>query len=538
VRGLSVPQLARRIVLAFVVVVGLTAWLCFVSTRAYAPNADGATVVLEGSAIAHGNLLLHGWSLSLDSFWTVDALFYALGVALIGVQPLLMHLVPALIVALSIMGAVVLAGSGQSSRGRIFAAVFIGAALVVPGHTGAYFLLQGPWHVVTALYCLVAAALLAQGTFGWRFGLAVLVLALGLSGDLQMLSLGVIPIVVAGLMAIARRRSFVAGVVPITAAISACAVALVVRAIALAIGTFRVHESHHTVGLVQLFRDIGHFANWLSALFGIHLGPVSGPSIPPVFAFFRAIVLVGVAVAFAMALGEAGMGALRWFPARISPLFEAGGQDDIDQSPWRVDDLLLCMTLGAIGTFGLLTLSNNTRYARYLDPVMIFSVALGARVLGRVVSRCSDRIWQVALATFVLVWGFGAASAFLDARLTPPSAPTAQLEVYLKAHHLYSGVGDYWAASIVSVNTRERVTIRPVVANQSMQIVPDGRQAIIDWYRDRSFAFLVYTTRPHGHVNRATAERTFGRSDRIARIGSYFVMTWPHRIVLSPHPYP
>ena len=538
VRGRQVTQSALRVLFLLVAVAGFTAWLSFASTRAYAPNADGATVVLEGSAVSHGNLLLHGWSLSLDSFWTVDVLFYALGVALIGVQPVLMHLIPALVAALCIIVASMLSGSGLANRARIFTAVIVVAALGFPSHTGAYFLLQGPWHVVTTLYCLLAALLLARSKFDWRWFVAVGLLALGLSGDLQMLSLGVIPIFVAGLLGIARTRSFRAGLVPITAAAAACVVALAVRLVAVAVGTFRVHESHHTVGLSQLTRDIGHFVNWSSALFGVHLGPISGPSIAPIFVAVRTLVFAGVAAAVVAALIGIVLGTLRWAPDRLSRFRENGRTGEVDHGVWRADDLLLCMTIGAIGTFGLLTLSDNPEYARYLDPVMIFGVALGARVIGRFATGFTDRKWRVSLGALVLITGLCATSSILDTRAAPPRVPTTGLEAYLTAHHLYSGVGDYWASSIVTVNTKERVTIRPVVANASMEIVPDGRQATIDWYRNRHFAFLVYATRPHGHVNRATAERTFGRPEKIVRIGSYFVVTWPQPILLSPHPFP
>lgn len=50
-------------------------------------SPDGSTVLLEGQAMGGGNLTLHGWLLALDSFWTVDAPFYAVGVWIFGVTP-------------------------------------------------------------------------------------------------------------------------------------------------------------------------------------------------------------------------------------------------------------------------------------------------------------------------------------------------------------------------------------------------------------------------------------------------------------------
>src|SRR5580658_7132443 len=76
-------------------------------------SPDGSTVLLEGQALGAGNLTLHGWLLALDSFWTVDAPFYAVGVWVFGVTPLLLNLVPAAIAVL-----VVAVASGLAADGR------------------------------------------------------------------------------------------------------------------------------------------------------------------------------------------------------------------------------------------------------------------------------------------------------------------------------------------------------------------------------------------------------------------------------------
>ena len=69
-----------RILRATLVVLASTAVLALLtalSQHAVPNNSDSSTIVLEGYAMVHGNPLLHNWSLSLDSFWTVDAPFYA-----------------------------------------------------------------------------------------------------------------------------------------------------------------------------------------------------------------------------------------------------------------------------------------------------------------------------------------------------------------------------------------------------------------------------------------------------------------------------
>ena len=46
-----------------------------------------------------------------------------------------------------------------------------------------------------------------------------------------------------------------------------------------------------------------------------------------------------------------------------------------------------------------------------------------------------------------------------------PSDPVATLTSWLEAHHLHEGIGDYWTASITTVESGGRVTVRPVLTD-------------------------------------------------------------------------
>ncbi len=512
------------------VVTGLTAWFTYLSIHAFSPNADGATVLLEGSALAHGHLLLNGWSLSLDSFWTVDVPFYALGVGVVGIQPVLMHLIPAALVALCLLVGVMLASSGQSTRNRVYAVTLLVLTLCLPNHAAAYFLLQGPWHVATTLYCLIAAYLLSRARVSWGWVVAVGLLALGLSGDLQMLAIGIVPIVLAGLVAMIRHRTIRAGATLISAAIVACFVALLIRIFATMLGTFRVAESHHTVTMQQLSRDIGHFGVWLTSIFGLNNSLLGGGVVPPVYLVTRLVIFVLVIFAICVAVVQLLIGVFR---PKVPTDSESGSIE-----LWRIDDLLLMMTAGAVALFLLLTLSDNVSYARYLDPVILFGSLLAARILPRLIERFSDQVEPMAaplLAFALIVCGY---ASTVTAMAKTPAPPTTQLEHYLLAHDLTHGIGDYWASSIVTVDTRSQVVIRPVVANLAGKIVPDGRQATIDWYRGQHFQFLVYERKPYGRVGLRTVRATFGVPMNIHVIGRYFVVTYGHPLSLIGRPYP
>jgi hypothetical protein len=505
-------------------VAGLTVLYYAASTHAFSGNSDGATVILEGAAIHHGNLALTNWSLSLDSFWTVDVLFYAAAVAIGGIRSSYMHLVPALLAALTVVVGSLIVTKGFTLRGRIVAVGTIVVILVLPSHALAFFLLQGPWHVGTVLYCLVAMAMLRHNRFGWLWFVGVVLLAAGLLGDLQALAIGVVPVFCAGVIAAARCRS---GLWTALAAPAAIALAVVLRLLALTTGTFRVSESHHTVSLVQIETNLSNLMNWLSALLGVHQGAFGGPTIPRLLEIPRLL----VAAALIVAVVVASFGALRG-------AVYGGESRDSGDAEWRTDDLLLLGLFGSLGVFGLLTLSNNVSYSRYLDAVVIFGTLLTARALSRWSMRVPLSVVALGAALGCLTIGTSVATLAIDLAAAPPPAPTAPLEQFLAEHGLHDGIGDYWAASVVTVDTRGRIRIRPVVANPAGIIVRDGRQASSKWYQGKKFSFLVYDQDPFGRVEATTVVKTFGPPVAFYVVGRYTVDVWSHSLSLGPASFP
>lgn len=523
----------RRVGLAFGFVIAttlLTALFNAASVHALTGNSDGATVVLEGLDLRHGNLALNGWSLSLDSFWSVDVLFYAGAVLVAGFRSGYVHLIPSLLAALTVLVGVVLSCRGRRGWLAVASATVVLLALALPAHALAFFLLQGPWHVGTTLYCLVAFWLLATGRFGWGWFAAVVLLAAGLLGDLQTLALGVIPVFGAGVVGMLRRRSIREGLPSALAAASSITLAIVVRLVTEIFGTFRVAESHNTVSMAQLEQDVVNFGDWLSALIGVHQGPFGGPVISRVLELPRVLVLLAMFLAVIVAVVELAFGVIEGPKSRSAA---PEGEPD-----FRIDDMVLFGLLASVGVFGLLTLSNNLAYGRYLDPVMVFGAILAGRVLPRLGLFSSRPAVLLGSLAAVVTFGTSLATMAIDLAAPPPRSPTVELERFLAAHHLDEGVGDYWAASIVTLETEGRIVIRPVVTNLSGDVVSDGRQADSHWFSGHSFSFLVFDKLPYGRVTATTVDHTFGAPEHTYRIGEYTVDVWARPIRLSPIPFP
>ena len=97
----------------------LTAMFDAVLVRADVGGSDRATAILEGQAMGSGNVLLHGWTLTHDSFWTIDAFFYALAVRADGLRPGLLNLEPAVAVAVAVVIGALVASRGHRRRAAV-----------------------------------------------------------------------------------------------------------------------------------------------------------------------------------------------------------------------------------------------------------------------------------------------------------------------------------------------------------------------------------------------------------------------------------
>jgi hypothetical protein len=517
---------ARRLGFLAAAVVGfgaLIALLYTVSLHAFAATSDGATVVLEGQAMTAGHVLLHGWSLSLDSFWSVDALFYWVTELATGVRPMLLHFVPSIIAALVILVGALLARSGHSGPAAWAAALTVVTLLAFPSHTLAVFFLQGPLHVGTALWCLIAFAGLRSGRFGRGWVVAVVLLAAGALGDAQIIVLGMVPAFVAGLVAMGRTRQWRAGIPAVSAAVAALFLAGVLRKIAEAVGAFTVDTNHPRASSGQVVTNLKDLATWGANMLGVGHGTLGNGNVPAPFQVAHGVGLVVVVAAVATATVALVRGAV------------TGRTSAPDGAPWRLDDLLVVAFFADLGVFVVLTSSSDAGYLRYLTAAVIFGSILAGRWVGHLTGVIASvplrRAGAVAGLTVIAACAAGLGFNVTAAR---PGQPFAQLDRFLESHQLHHGIGDYWSASITTVATAGVVTVRPVITTPTGKVVRYQRQSALTWYENQSFEFLVFNSaKPWGGVDSTTATATFGPVARTYAVGPYRVLLWPHPLSVS-----
>jgi hypothetical protein len=518
--GVSPSRLSQRklAIAACCLVAGIVLLVLFdlASFHIVTISPDGSTVLLEGQTLSGGNLTLHGWSLALDSFWTVDAPFYAVGVWIFGVTPLLLNLVPATIAVLVVVLGLRIAADGREGSARIAAIVAVLALLALPSPDLTDYLLQGPWHVATVLCCLLAYLGASRHRFGWPWALAVMMLAAGLLGDLMILVIGVVPVMGAGLVYMRGTRSWRAGLPAFSAGVAGLVVAIAIREFADLIGTYSLTDRNLALRASLISSNFREIPGRFAALLGVGSMKLKGITNGPLALQF--VHGVGLAIVVA-AVVAAGIGLIRGLAGVPAPV---GRRDE-----HRVDDFLVLGFIADIGFFAFASQSANLEFVKYLTPGVVFAAVLVGREAGRLVPFLKARgFWRIGVVAALSICVAFAVDFGQQIDRAAPPRPAYSLAQYLRAHGLRDGVGDYWSSSLVTVEADDHVTVRPVTT-LSGKIVQFDRQLDTDWYRDHSFGFLVYdTARPWHDVNATSAIATFGEPSQVFSVGTYRVMTW------------
>ncbi len=496
-------------------------------------NSDYATSVLAAHDMASGNVLLDEWLLPPNTYLSTDLPIFAVLTGVFGVDPVVLHLGPAVIAS-----GVVLVGARLALLRRKRPA-WLGAGVVVvllalphPDLSSAFLL--GPQHIGTVLFCLISFHLVATATasWTWRWWVGVAVLALAVFGDPFAVALGVAPVAVAGITRGIRLRK-AAAVLP----------SLVVAVAAVAFG----------FGLSRLIRGIGGYdqARLLSlsspgerldnvqGLPGLFLsllgfGPESGLDAIDRFVhgIGAAVVIVALILTVAMVVSAIVRSVLMRRP--VGNL--AKGIDD----PW-LDDALLAGFVGGVITFVLLARPPaDVASSRYLTGSLIYGVVLaGRRIAGLRLEKPAAA--TVARAAFGVVAGAYLVSSLIAVGTTPqPRRPRVCCKVadvnhgrvlapWLASLGLHDGFGSYWLSSITTVSSRNDVRVRSVERGKDKALHVHRFNNSLNWYQptDRPRNFVVFVPRSGWNgIDERSAIATFGAPDGAHNFGAYRVLVW------------
>lgn len=514
-------------------VLALTAFYSVFKQHVMGGTSDETTPILQAQSMLHGDPLLGGWRLKLESFWLEDDLFYAIGILLFGVSPVLYHIVPALIAALLVCLAAALSRTPGSKAARVSSIATVVVLLGLPGGVWGTVLLQSAWGIGSILWCLAAFALLRSARWGSSWILAVVLLSAGLLSDFKVLVYGVAPVLGAALVAMVRARRLRAGLPSASAALAALALFFGGRWVLAMAGGWDVGTANPHATVSVLLHNIANIPGYASQVFGVGNGDWGLYGVSRGLNAVHIVGLLLVVVAAMRAAATLVLGSIRG---------TGGAYVRTSRESWLGDALVIGI-IADLTFFCYAKLFDGASWLHYLAATVVYGVILAGRLVGELVearATAPDRQGRsarqvIAMFTALVVAAYVASSAAVLA--APVQQRPIALVKFLESKGLLSGLGAYWEATSTTVAASDRVRVRPVTSDPEGGLARWGRQSTASWYAGKTFRFLLYTPGLVWQgVDDASAVKQFGPFDHAYDIGPYRVLAWDHPLTMSPVP--
>jgi len=503
-------------------------------SQTYTLNSDSANILLMGSDLLHGNLLLHSWYMSDVSFYPTELPQYALLEHFLGLRAETAHIAAGMTYTLALLFAVMLARAGSSGRQRLIRTLIAAGIMLAPQlGLGVFAMDLSVGHIGTAVPLLLIWLLLDRADRSaprwWVPVLVAVLLAWVQVADPIVYAVGIGPLgIVCAARVIrgwrqaegSRWRRLTAQWYDLSlgaASVAAVGLAWIANHVLSALGAYTVARlPFHLTPWSDLHNNWP--AGWkVLEVFGANYTGLSGISL--VLAFLH---LVSVA----LVVGAMARVAWRFFGVSL-----------VDQI------LAVAIVLNIL----LFMFTNASDLAAHEVAIIVpFGAALAARVLIRVRDTAPvgprARAGRVRLGSRVRLAGFAAGilvlagyAAGLGYEVTQPALPAANtsLATWLLDHHLTYGLSGYWTSSSVTLDSDNKVQVRALMQFTVQRDLWMSKQA---WYDPQTHYadFIVLDSTP-GYFSHweplALIKKYFGTPAKVYQTGPYTVLVWNRNLL-------
>ncbi len=520
---LSAQWRGRLAWLAVFAVAGVVLLLVYLQVARRAGfGSDGSVIIQQSWDFAHGNPLLRGWLLPDITFYTIEIPEFAVVELVHGaVDPVVLQFGEALNLTLFVLLAALAAkGSATGREGAARALIAAGILLApIPGPN--YTLMLGnPDHLATQLALLVVWIILDRAQPRWWVPVIVTaLLAWARVSDEIVLLEGEIPLLTVCVMRMLKRRGPLRGqwydMSLAGAAIAAEAIArLTLRLVRDAGGFTAFPLQMRLAPFHTLFSHIRVTIDSTLILYGANFPGTVGANAPTVMAAVRLVGVLLAVVAFVY-------GMRRIF----------------------VDDLMVQLLTVAVGAsvvaYTIIGSPSPVGGAHDVMPVLTIGAVLAGRLdAGLLLRRPAIRPAAISVLT---VW-LALSMVFVarDAVQPLPANPSLRLAAWLADHHLTYGLANYYAASLVSVDSGGQVMVAPI-NRRGGHLVMSPWNSTTSWYDPASHdATFFIANRMNGcpaddaAIWLADAGRAFGPPAHRYSVDGSVVETWRGNLLRVP----
>ena len=485
-------------------------------------DSDGANSALQAWDLIHGHLLLHGWLFGDATYYSFELPIIGITELIFGFGPLAAHIASALVYFIVTACSVALAVGGSRGAARVARGAATVTVLAVPLLTmfAVWTLVEEPDHPGTSVFMLVPALLLDRLPYarrrppgGWIPSVICVVLAAGQLGDATVTYVAVPAITVACAYRVrASRRLRSADGAVLLAAITSVPLSILLQALMTWMGGYQVVPPR--TQFAPPGQWLGHVEIVWSDLRALY-GAAGGPG--------TALGAAGAALGLICLLAAmAGLGKVAWTWRRAT----------------RAEHVLVGVI---VLNFALYVVSRAPlpEGSRELAAMLPCGAVLAARALipGQLTRRAFALAAVAMTGLLALVPLAVAAARPQVGPATGPapsnggSAQTAPLTTWLERHGVTYGIGGYWDASVVTLQSGGRVEIRTIDLAQK----PNGAgwrsyvrawETNALWYDPSRHDARWAIARLRGPYSVRTYESLFGKPEAMYRVDSWVVLEY------------
>ena len=480
-------------------------------------DSDGANNALQGWDLVHGHLMLHGWIIGDATFYAFELPLNGIVQLLFGVGNLAAHIGSALTYLIVAACAVALAvtsshGPARAVRGAVVVTVLAAPLLAAPA---VYLLLEEPDHIGSSVFLLVSFLLIDRvPDRRCTAPLVGLILCAGQLSDLTVRYVAVPAVVlVCGYRALAARKLRCGDTALVAAAVVSVPLESALQAVITHVGGFVMVPPLARLAPPGLWLQHAS-VTWqnIRVLFGSVAGP--GTKLGVAGAAFGLICLLAALF---------GLARVIWTWRRAS----------------RAEQLLVAAIIFNVGTY-LVSVMPLPSGSREVAAVLPCGAVLAARALVPARITAMPRAFAAVAAT-----GLIALLALDTAATRPPVSPaTAPLAAWLEAHGLRYGIAGYWDASIVTLQSGNRVQIRAVDlyrnidGHPGLNIYAPGWETNALWYDASRYDATFAVADSHGRYPAAGFEHFLGQPAATYRVASWVVLVYRTNLLQRIWPRP
>ena len=496
---------------AFIVCGGVLFYLYLGQAKTMPVASDGASQALQAWAMLHGNLLLHGWSLSDVSFYSTELPQFMLIEAVRGLNSQVVHLAAAMTYTLLVIGVAVLARGNATGRQGLLRTLIAAGILLAPplgARSTTWVVLNYPDHTGTQVPLLLIWLVLDRVKPRWWVPILIAVLLTWVQiGDTMALYEGVLPIVAVSAIRVLKRRRQ-----PVKPRLAEHWYELSLAAGALA-------SAYAATRILLLIRQAGGFdfsppSTSFSTISGMSLN--FWPKIQTELIIFggdffgqpvrQALVPMLHLVAVALVIWAAVV-AVRRFTAE--------------------DDLMMqLLTVTFVAIFAAYTFGFRVGAWEAIGLLPAGAVLAGRLLPDRLTKAGLVMPLAAVLACFGLL-------LFKDSGAPAPGNLNVPMASWLEAHHLRYGLARYWHANSITLLSGGQVQVR-AIDTQGNKFLLTHCNTDSSWYNPRLHKATFIILPANGWAALRSVYGAVGKPATTYHLGLYVVMVWHKNLLNGP----